>query len=57
MGQTKNVEVIKLVAFDSIEERVIELQNLKKDIIDKVISKDESSITSLTIDDLKYILE
>ena len=57
IGQTKNVEVIKLVALDSIEERVIELQNLKKDIIDKVIAKDDSSITNLSIDDLKYILE
>ena len=56
IGQTKTVEVIKLVAFDSLEERVIELQNIKKDIIDKVIAKDDSKITNFSIDDLKYIL-
>ena len=56
IGQTKNVEVLKLVAINSLEERVIELQNLKKDIIDKVISNDDSRITNFSIDDLKYIL-
>ena len=56
IGQTKTVEVIKLVAFDSLEERVIELQNIKKGIVDKVIANDDSKITNFSIDDLKYIL-
>ena len=56
IGQTRNVEVLKLVAFNSLEERVIELQNIKKDIIDKVISNDDSRITNLSIEDLKFIL-
>lgn len=57
IGQTRNVEVIKLICEDSIEKRVIELQNLKKDLIDKLISNDDSSITKLTLDDLKFILK
>ena len=57
IGQTKTVEVIKLVSFNSLEERVIELQNIKKDVIDKIISNDDSSITNFSLDDLKYILE
>ena len=56
IGQTRNVEVLKLVAFNTLEERVIELQNIKKDIIDKVIASDDSRITNFSIDDLKYIL-
>ncbi len=56
IGQIRNVEVIKFVALNSVEERVIELQNLKKDIIDKVISNDDSSITNFSMDDLRYIL-
>lgn len=57
IGQTKNVEVIKLICEDSIEQRVIELQNLKKDLIDKLITNDDSNITKLTLDDLKFILK
>lgn len=57
IGQNKNVEVIKLICEDSIEQRVIELQNLKKDLIDKLISNDDSSITRLSFDDLKFILK
>lgn len=56
IGQTKNVEVIKLICRNTIEQRVIELQNLKKDLIDKLISNDDSSITKLSKDDLNFIL-
>ena len=57
IGQLRNVEVIKLVCEDSIEQRVIELQNMKKDLIDKFISNDDSSITNFDLKDLGYILK
>lgn len=57
IGQERNVEVIKLICEDSIEQRVVELQNIKKDLFDKVISNDDSSITSLTLEDINYILK
>jgi SNF2 family DNA or RNA helicase len=57
IGQTKNVEVIKLICENSIEQKVIELQEKKKNLIDKIISNDDSSITSLSQEDLKFILE
>lgn len=57
IGQQRNVEVIKLVCEDSIEQRVIELQNIKKDLIDKMISSDDSSITNFDLKDLGYILK
>ena len=56
IGQTQTVEVIKLICKDTIEQRVIELQNIKKDLIDKLISNDDSSITKLSKDDLNFIL-
>ena len=56
IGQTKTVEVIKLIAENSIEERVVNLQNEKKELVDKVISSDDSSIKGLSITDLKKIL-
>lgn len=57
IGQEKNVEVIKLICENSIEQRVVELQNVKKDLVDKVIAKDDSSITSLSIEDINFILK
>ena len=57
IGQKRNVEVIKLIAEDSIEQRVLELQEIKKDIIDKVISKDDSSVVNATIEDIAFILK
>ena len=56
IGQTRTVEVIKLIAENSIEERVVNLQNEKKELVDKVISNDDSSIKGLSINDLKSIL-
>lgn len=56
IGQKRNVEVIKLICERSIEQRVVELQNIKKDLIDKVISDNDSSVTNASIDDIKFIL-
>ena len=57
IGQTRNVKVIKLICEDSIEQRVVELQNHKKDIVKEIVSTDDSSITNLTREDIKFILE
>ena len=51
-----NVKVLKFIVENSIEERVIELQNVKKDIVNKLISNDDSNITSITKEDILYIL-
>ena len=56
IGQERNVEVIKLIAENSIEQRVVELQNIKRDLVNKVIADDDSLITSLSLDDIKFIL-
>lgn len=57
IGQKRNVEVIKLICENTIEERVIELQNMKRDIIDKIISNDESSVTSASLEDIHFVLK
>ena len=56
IGQTRNVEVIKLIAENSIEQRVVELQDLKKDVISQVISDDDGSVTSASLEDIAFIL-
>ena len=56
IGQTRAVEVIQLIAENSIEQRVIELQNEKKQLVEMMISDNEDSIKKLSIEDLKYLL-
>ncbi len=57
IGQQKNVEVIRIICSDSVEEKVIDLQNRKKDLVDKLISNDDSSITGATIEDIAFVIE
>ena len=57
IGQQKNVEVIKLISENSIEQRVIELQQIKKEVAESVISGDDSAITNATLENIAYILK
>ena len=57
IGQTRNVEVIKLIADDSVEQRVVELQEIKKEIIQQVISDDDGSVTNANLEDIAFVLE
>ena len=57
IGQTRNVEVIKLIAENSIEQRVMELQEIKKDVIRQVISNDDGSVTSASLEDIAFVLQ
>ena len=57
IGQTRNVEVIKLIAGESIEQRVVELQDIKKEVIRQVISDDDGSVTSASLEDIAFVLD
>lgn len=41
-GQTKHVHILKLVCKDTIEEKVLKLQQAKQDLADNVIKQKES---------------
>lgn len=56
IGQTKNVNVVKLICKDTIEEKVLTLQNLKKDLADSIVSSDENKV-KLTKNDILELLE
>ena len=47
IGQTKTVHVMKLVTRGSIEEKIIKLQDKKRELIDKIIKPGETLITTL----------
>ena len=56
IGQTRNVEVIKLIAEGSIEQRVVELQDIKREVIQQVISDNDGSVTSAKLEDIAFVL-
>lgn len=55
IGQTRPVTVMKMICKDSIEERIIELQQKKKDLT-SVIQDGEDAITGLDLSDLQFLL-
>lgn len=55
IGQTKNVFAYKMVCKDTIEERIIQLQQRKKQLADDLISEEEGFVKSLSEDDISYL--
>jgi SNF2 family DNA or RNA helicase len=56
IGQKKNVQVIKLVARGTIEEKMNELQEKKRNLIEEIIDSSENTFTTLTEEDIREIL-
>jgi superfamily II DNA or RNA helicase len=57
IGQQRHVFAYKVIAKDTIEEKVLELQQQKQDLAEAVFSGDSAqAIRSLTRDDLEYLL-
>lgn len=56
MGQKNVVQVIKLVARGTIEEKMNELQDKKRHLIEEIINSDEKVMSTLTEEDIREIL-
>lgn len=59
IGQTKTVEVIHLITKGTIEEKILELQNKKRILSDKLIDgevRDKNILASLSEEDIKNLL-
>ena len=52
LGQKNNVQIIKLITKDSIEEKILELQTKKKDLFNKVVTEDGNILSKLTNEEL-----
>ena len=58
IGQTRQVTVMKLIAAESIEEKIIELQEAKRELADAIISgQSSSSLMSLSREELLALIE
>ena len=56
IGQVRHVFAYRLIARDTVEEKVLQLQQTKRDLADAIISEDNAVLTSLTADDLQILL-
>jgi SNF2 family DNA or RNA helicase len=56
IGQTKAVFAYRLIAEDTIEEKIIELQDRKRDLADAVVGADGGALQKLTREDLEVLL-
>lgn len=56
IGQERPVFAYRLIARDTVEEKIIELQQTKRDLADAIISADGSLIRQLSAEDLELLL-
>lgn len=57
IGQTKKVQVYKLITKNSIEEKIYDLQQRKKELIDNMLSTDTKFINKLSKEDILGLFE
>jgi len=56
IGQNNPITVYKLINYNSIEEKIISLQEYKKDIYNQLIKEGNSKISELSDEDIDFIL-
>jgi hypothetical protein len=56
IGQTRQVFAYRLIAKDTVEEKVLELQKTKRDLADAILGEDNSLIRNLKREDLELLL-
>jgi superfamily II DNA or RNA helicase len=56
IGQMRQVFAYRLIARDTVEEKVLELQQTKRDLADAIITADNSLLHNLTREDLELLL-
>jgi SNF2 family DNA or RNA helicase len=56
IGQTKPVFAYRLIAKDTIEEKILQLQGEKRQLAEAIVSADENLLRTLTAEDLQMLL-
>ena len=57
IGQTRPVQVHRLVTQGTIEEKIAELLSRKRSLADSVLSRGETALTELSNDELRDLVE
>ncbi|MCT4644852.1 MAG: SNF2 family helicase [Carboxylicivirga sp.] len=56
IGQDKNVFAYRLICRDTVEEKILKLQDRKKKVAGDIVQTDENIMKNLSIDDIKDLL-
>lgn len=56
IGQTRVVTSYKLIARDTVEEKILSLQQRKRDIIDATVESEEPTFGALTLDEIRDLM-
>ena len=56
IGQTRHVFAYRLITPDTVEQKVLELQQSKRDLADAIISADKGPLSGMTGDELEALL-
>ena len=56
IGQTRPVFAFRLIARDTVEEKVLELQATKRRLAEAIVRADESLIRDIKREDLEWLL-
>ena len=56
IGQTQHVFAYRLICRGTVEEKILELQQKKRDLADAILNADNRVISTLTRDDLEFLL-
>jgi len=55
IGQTRRVFAYRLIARDTVEEKIVALQDRKRELAESIVRADESMLSSLTPDDVELL--
>jgi superfamily II DNA or RNA helicase len=55
IGQTRRVFAYRLIARDTVEEKIVALQDRKRELAESIVRADESIIASLTAEDVELL--
>ena len=56
IGQTQPVFAYRMIARDTVEEKLLEMQSAKRDLADAILGGEGQSLRDLTADDLRLLL-
>jgi SNF2 family DNA or RNA helicase len=56
IGQTRRVVATRLVAHDTIEEKIIELQRSKRELADAILGEDQGILSKIGAEELALLL-
>jgi len=56
IGQTRRVFAYRLIARDTVEEKIVALQDRKRELAESIVRADESMVASLTAEDVELLL-